>query len=489
MIKTEVLIIGSGAAGLTAAMFLPRGMKILIAAKKNALRCNTEFAQGGIAAPLDQSDIEAHIADTIKAGATRCDLASVRLLLSRALPLIEELFKLKMPFDLAADGKLARTREAAHSKARILHAGGDQTGAVLRDFLLKKARETHGENLTFIEGEVYDILIENDVALGAKIKVEKECKTLIANKTIIASGGIGSLYKESTNAPSVLGEIHGALFMRGAKLENMHFTQFHPTALISNFDQKPLLTEALRGEGAIVIDENKKQFLNDYDASELSPRDQVSRAIFNHQKKGHRTYLDLSVFDYDYFVKRFPSIFELLIKSGFKPPFEATPISPAFHYTMGGIAANLNSRVLSQKNSEIKNLYAIGEAACTGLHGANRLASNSLLEALVFAKVAAEDITNNFSAIAINEKFDENNNIKLFAESDQNNTQIIRETLWKYVGIIRTKEELKTAKDIFDRIAESDAGFFVKLRLKTAQIIVEHAIAEKTSVGAHYIES
>ena len=303
---------------------------------------------------------------------------------------------------------------------------------------------------------------------------------IYADNIIIASGGIGALYKYDTNARTIAGEIQGIAIEKGIKLKDMEMTQFHPTVFIEmKFSQKLLLTEALRGEGAHVVDESGKRFLFDYDErGELASRDIVSRAIFIHQQKGHKVFLDVSMFDEEFFKKRFPTIYNKLRDYGINVPYELIPISPAFHYIMGGIEVNLNSKVLG-----FENLYAIGEVANTGVHGANRLASNSLLECFIFAKLAAKDIINNKFKTA-NIKF-EINNEPLFKKSDKEYKNLLREIMWKNVGIIRDEKGLKEALDFVDNSIDK-VGRMTKLRFLTAKEIIKSALNRKKSLGAHF---
>ncbi|MDR0665264.1 MAG: FAD-binding protein [Helicobacteraceae bacterium] len=475
MAQIDALIIGSGAAALSAALFLPENVRALLVSKPPELGCGTEFAQGGIACAIDQNDIESHIADTLKAGAGRCDEAVVRKLVSEGYLLTERLIKMGAPLDRDENGALLRANEAAHARARILRSSGDQTGARIRSFLMERLRYP----IAF--GDIIDLLIKEGRCYGATIAREGKRENIYARRTIIASGGFGALYEVTTNPPAILGELHGIAAFRGCRLADMHFTQFHPTALdCVGAGSKPLLSEALRGEGATIIDDRDRRFLEDYGANELSPRDQVSRAIFMHIKSKRRAYLDLSGFDNDYFAERFPAARRRLIEFGLKPPFSKAPISPAFHYAMGGIAVDKEARVFG-----VEGLYAIGEAAMNGAHGANRLASNSLLEALVFGAVAAESITSDQGGA----KSVEFETIKepLSQKEDAEVLNTIKKTLWSYAGVVRESGSLNKAAAILDELADREIGLLTRRSLITARAVVSRAIEAKTSVGAHYI--
>jgi L-aspartate oxidase len=263
----------------------------------------------------------------------------------------------------------------------------------------------------------------------------------------------------------------------------MEFTQFHPTVFVyDKRARKYLLTEALRGEGATIVDEKGERFLFNYaKEGELAPRDIVSRAIYKHQKKGHRVYLSFENFSEEFFKQRFPTIYMIFRNLGFNVPYEKVPISPAFHFMMGGIDVDLNSKVKG-----FKNLYAIGEVACTGVHGANRLASNSLLEALVFSKRAVED--SKASSFEMVEKEFKCDKIELTKPDDKRLKSALREIMWKKVGIIRHENELKEALSFVQELLNSDIGHLLRLRALSAKEIIKSALNRKESVGAHYIE-
>ncbi len=474
----DYLIVGAGIAGLYAALNIPSNKKTLILAKDPLWECNTFYAQGGIATAVDSDDVALHIEDTLKAGAGLCNREAVEILSRNSIAVIEDLLARGFEFDTDEKGNLLFTKEAAHSRARILHAGGDATGRELHRFLLQQTEATVLEGVVVI-----DLLIEDDIAYGVCVRQGAREFTIYAKNISIASGGIGSLYEYHTNAKMISADLQGIAAMRGLPLKDMEFTQFHPTVFVYNTRaRKYLLTEALRGEGATVVDERGERFLFEYDPrGELAPRDIVSRAIYRHQKKGHKVYLNFSAFNEEFFKKRFPTIYRNFQNLGFNVPKEQVPISPAFHFIMGGIATDTWGRV-----EGMQNLYAIGEVACTGVHGANRLASNSLLEGLVFSKRAVEDsLINEFSytpkEFAIEKR-------QLVKSEDAKFKSLLRKTMWEKVGIIRKPSELQEAKDIVTQIANKPIGYLLRLRLASALAIIEAAIARKKSVGAHYIE-
>lgn len=381
----DYVIIGTGLAGLNAARLIPKNKRVLILCKMSTWNCNTFWAQGGIASAVDESDIPVHIKDTLEAGVNYNDKEAVELLSKKSQSTIKNLIDAGMKFDLNDKGELAYTKEAAHSRNRILHADGDATGRMMHIFLLEQC-----EHEIVTQAVVCDLLIKDDICYGVQYFVnETKQKVAYAHNTIIASGGVGSIYRYHTNSTANAGEIQGIIAEKGLALKDMEMMQFHPTVVRgTSFARKPLLSEALRGEGAYIVDENGYRFLFDYHKDgELAPRDVVSRSIFDYNKKtGLGVYLSFETFEKKAFKLRFPNIYSNLKELGYDLPFERVPISPAFHYSMGGIDVTMDGKVKG-----MKNLYAIGEAACTGVHGANRLASNSLLEGLVFSQIAIEN--------------------------------------------------------------------------------------------------
>jgi L-aspartate oxidase len=435
------------------------------------------LAQGGVACPIDEDDIESHIQDTLIAGAGMCNEEAARALIRNGYAIVRELIELGVPFDRGKDGKLLFTREAAHSKSRILHIDGDRTGLKLHSFLEKR------NHIKRVSGTISDLLIADGVCYGVSALFGGQPMNLYARHTIIASGGFGGLYQVTTSHGAMIGQLHAIAAMRGCRLADMHFTQFHPTALNleNSAPQKPLLSEALRGEGALIEDEDRRGFLADYGENELSPRDKLSRAIFHHQQKGHRVFLNLSRFDEPYFKSRFPAIRALLNDHGYESPYDAVPISPAFHYAMGGIAVDLRAKTL-----DVQGLYAIGEAACTGAHGANRLASNSLLEALVFGKIAAETIAGD--SVHNAPKTFKISSAEQFGADDRACMDKTQKILWEKVGIARAPSKMRQAKEELNELKNMRIGELMKHSLSCAEAIVDQALAMNKSVGAHYVK-
>lgn len=479
----DYIIIGTGIAGLNAARLIPKNKRVLILCKMSTWNCNTFWAQGGIASAVDETDIPAHIEDTLTAGVNYNDKEAVELLSKKSVSAIKNLIADGMKFDLNDNGELAYTKEAAHSRNRILHADGDATGRMMHIFLLE-----HCEHAIITQAVVCDLLIKDDICYGVQYFTDEITqKVVYAHNTIIASGGVGSIYRYHTNSTANAGEIQGIIAEKNLPLKDMEMMQFHPTVVRgTTFARKPLLSEALRGEGAYIVDENGYRFLFDYhEDGELAPRDVVSRSIFDYNKKtGLGVYLSFETFEKKAFKKRFPNIYANLKELGYELPFERVPISPAFHYSMGGIETTLDGKVKG-----MKNLYAIGEAACTGVHGANRLASNSLLEGLVFSQIAVEDSLKNDFQI-IKENYDKPIiNYVRNKEIDKNIKDNLREMMWTHASIVRNPANLKTTLETIEDYLKLGVGRLLYLRLLTARAILKAAINRKQSLGAHYIKN
>ncbi|MGD9971173.1 MAG: L-aspartate oxidase [Sulfuricurvum sp.] len=476
--RYDVVIIGSGVAGLYTAIELPKSMKVLIVNKSNPWECNTYYAQGGVTTAYDNEDIPSHISDTLIAGAGMCNENAVRIMSESSQEVIQDLIERGFNFDKDEDGNLLYTKEAAHSRNRILHAGGDATGRYLHFFLLGQNPHPMLSNAT-----VVDLLVEEGRCCGVEIWTEGGRRIIYSDNVVIASGGIGSLFEYHTNAHTVSGEMQGICIEKGIPLESMEMTQFHPTVFVANnWARKLLLTEALRGEGAHVVDENGYRFLFEYDPrGELAPRDIVSRAIFDYrQRKNKQVYLSCEHFETEYFKGRFPNIYKALHDLGFNVPKERVPISPAFHYAVGGIKTEMDGSIPG-----MKGLFAVGEAASTGVHGANRLASNSLLEGLVFAHKAAESIQKS-QPVTCTGRFDPGNE-PLVLEGDKAKKDRLRQIMWKHVSIVRTPQGLQEAKEEVEILLQSPLGRMLRLRLLCAKAVIEGALSRSESIGVHFI--
>ena len=477
----DFLIIGSGIAGLNAARLIPADKKVLVLCKKSPWECNTFYAQGGIATAVDDQDIPLHIQDTLNAGVNYNNIKAVETLSKNSKACIEDLIESGLEFDKNDKGNLAYTKEAAHSRSRILHADGDATGRQIHMFLLEKCSHS-----IVTDAVVCDLLIQDGICYGAQYFTdETTLKVTYAHNVILASGGIGSIYKYHTNSPAIAGEVQGICLEKGLSLKDMEMMQFHPTVLKgTSYARKPLLSEALRGEGAFIVDEDNYRFLFDYHKDgELAPRDVVSRAIFDYNQKTNKgVYLSFEAFDKTFFKKRFPNIYSNIKDLGYDLPFEKVPISPAFHYAMGGIEIDLTAKV-----KDMRNLYAIGEAGCSGLHGANRLASNSLLEGVVFSKLAVEDCFKNNFKISYENYTKEIKSFVRNKDIDKDIKNLLRKIMWDNAAIVRNKSNLEEALIQIETFLKEDVGRLLFLRLLTAKSILQAALQRKESLGAHYL--
>ena len=482
MEKYDVLIIGAGIAGLYAAMQLPSSKKVLVVCKDIPWECNTFYAQGGMSTALNEEDVPLHVSDTMAAGAYHNNEEAVKIMSETSLETTADIIAKGMEFDKDEEGHLLYTKEAAHSVERIIHAGGDATGRYMHYFMMVQNKHQLQKNTL-----VYDLLIENGRCYGVKATVNYEPTTIYADDVIIASGGVGSLYEFNTNSRTVSADIHGICVEKGIELADMEFMQFHPTVFVDTpYARKLLLTEALRGEGAHVVDEEGRRFLFDVDPrGELASRDIVARGIFKYKREtGKQAYLDFSMFEEEWFEHRFPNITRTFGALGFQFPKDKVPISPAFHYANGGIKCDTNGCIPG-----MEGLYVIGEAARTGVHGANRLASNSLLEGVVFAKRAIDHLLGRGHQQIKTPEFEKDYGNILHKENDKTYKQKLRQVMWDDIGIIRTTKDLHEAKNLIYDMKNHDIGRLLELRLNTASAIVEAALARTESLGSHYMEA
>ncbi len=475
MRQYDVIIIGAGVAGLYCAAALPPHLKVLILCKAQPWECNTFYAQGGISVARDESDISSHTQDTLSAGAELNNKECVETLTNNSILVLNELIEGGFMLDRDENGALLYAKEGGHSKARIVHSGGDATGRSLHTYLIGKLRARLWKN-----AEVVDLLIEEDKCYGVCVQTKLGTHNLYAHHIVIASGGVGGLFKYHTNAYTISSDLHGIILEHHLALQDMEMLQFHPTAYVDNPQaRKYLISEAVRGEGGVIVDDLGKRFLFDYDSrGELAPRDIVARGIMDYCAKHQRkAFLDVSAFDGG-FKNRFPNIYRDL-SPYLNIPFEPIPISPAFHYSMGGIAVDTNGLVKG-----MSNLYAVGECACNGLHGANRLASNSLLEGLVFGRSVAHHIVENptRTRIAHFPLCDE----VLEKDGDSKLKNVLRDIMWDKVGTLRSKSGLDSALGGIEVMLESNIGRMLRLRLLVARKIVQSALNRTQSKGAHY---
>lgn len=387
-IKTDTVIVGSGVAGLFAALCLPKEQDVLVITKENLDDCDSFLAQGGVCVLKDINDFDCYFEDTMKAGHYENNPESVRVMIESSQDVIGTLIDLGVKFDTDGDGEYDYTREGAHRRNRILHHK-DETGKEITATLLDIAKTK--PNITFVTRTTMIDLIEKDnVCYGIVCYDEYgEKGAILADNIILATGGIGGLFKNSTNYPHITGDSFALALKHGIELQNMNYIQIHPTTLYSKKKgRRFLISESVRGEGAVLLNENGERFTD-----ELQPRDVVTNAIVEEMKKfgTDHVYLNLPTMTSEEAKKRFPNIFEACMEEGYDMTKDNVPVTPAQHYMMGGVKTDTNGV------TSMKNLYAVGETACNGVHGKNRLASNSLLESLVFAKRAADTISNDTS--------------------------------------------------------------------------------------------
>lgn len=482
----DFLIIGSGVAGLRAAIELAPYGSVLVVTKDKPTESNTEYAQGGIAVVMsDEDEVGIHFEDTFKAGDGLCREDAVRKLVEEGPERIAELISWGAEFDREGT-KLDLTLEAAHSRRRVLHAHGDSTGKELARVLLNKARSFPSVR-KYPFAITVDLIMHDGECRGAYVLRDREIISLFARATILATGGAGQLYSRTTNPQVATGDGMAIAFRAGAQLEDMEFIQFHPTSLYSPTAPQFLLSEAMRGEGAILLNSNKQRFMQSYHPlAELAPRDVVSRAIMSEMVTTGSNYvlLDLRHLKKEFVKNRFPGIHATCLQYGIEITEDLIPVSPAAHYIMGGIKTDISGR------TSIPGLYAAGEVACTGVHGANRLASNSLLEGLVFGMRTGQAALS--SPVKPAAKGPSISNPASIRDHDEIR-HTLRKMMWERVGIIRCASSLSEARErlsAWQVITERDYITRRELELKNmltiARIIVHAAMSRKGSVGAHY---
>ena len=480
-IRTRFLVVGSGVAGLHTAWRASQHGDVLLLTKRSLFDSATAYAQGGIAAALGAGDSPTlHRQDTLAAGAALCDAAAVQVLVEEGPARVRELQTAGAEFDLDPKGELLLGREAAHSTNRIVHAHGDQTGAEVARTLIARVRAS--QRVKVLErARVLDLIVSRGACVGVRASVAGKAVEIIAEATVLATGGCGQAYRYTTNPVVATGDGYAIAHRAGVTLADMEFVQFHPTALDTPENPLALISEAVRGEGAVLVNEKGERFmLKVHKDAELAPRDVVARAIFRQQKRS-RVYLDARALGRG-FSKRFPGIFALCTARGIDPRKDLIPVTPAAHYMMGGVVTDLNGR------SSLPRLYAVGEVARTGVHGANRLASNSLLEGLVFAERVARDLAGVAPLKAVPA-------VKRWAVppfSDRGAAQVaadrVREVMWHHAGIARTARGLRTAvSDLAEIESRLPVGATEELNLvQTARLIVGAAQRRKESRGGHY---
>ncbi|MBI5102243.1 MAG: L-aspartate oxidase [Nitrospirae bacterium] len=484
--EVDFLIIGSGVAGLRAAIELAPYGGVLVVTKDKPNESSTEYAQGGIAAVMsDEDTVGIHLEDTLKAGDGLCREEAVKVLVEEGSERIKELISWGAEFDREGM-KLSLTLEAAHSRRRILHARGDSTGKELERVLLKKVLSLKSVR-KYPFAITMDLIIKDSECHGAYVVKDGEVIALLAKATILTTGGAGQLFSRTTNPMVATGDGMSIAFRAGALLEDMEFVQFHPTSLYSPTAPQFLLSESMRGEGAVLRNINGERFMERYHPmAELAPRDIVSRAIISEMVRtdSRHVYLDLRHMDKDFVKKRFPAIYATCLRYDVDITSDLIPVSPAAHYIMGGVKTDLDGK------TSIKGLYAAGEVACTGVHGANRLASNSLLEGFVYGARAGSAARNTVISPSKSACYDPASGSIPDSEEIRRS---LRKIMWEKVGIIRcanSLDEARRALRVHNHILNEDYCRRHELELKNmltlARIIIEAADMRKGSVGAHY---
>jgi L-aspartate oxidase len=502
----DVLILGSGAAGLSAALHLAEHTRVTVVSKSTLAESCTLYAQGGVAAVLDAHDsIDSHVTDTLEAGGGLCHPDVVRFTAERAAEAIHWLIGNGVPFTReGADKGYHLTREGGHSHRRIIHAA-DSTGRAIETTLVDRAR-SH-PNIRVVENHIAVDLITTgklghspNVCVGAYLldRITGRVQAFPARFVILATGGASKVYLYTSNPDLATGDGIAMAWRAGCRVANMEFNQFHPTCLYHPKAKNFLITEAVRGEGGRLLLPNGERFMDRFDTrGELAPRDVVARAIDHEMKRlgAACVYLDISHKPADFVTSHFPTIYRTCLEYGIDITREPIPVVPAAHYTCGGVVTDLRAC------TDLANLYAAGEIAFTGLHGANRLASNSLLEGLVFGKAAADDIRARLAEVPPPPHvpaWDESR----VTDSDEevvvsHNWDELRRFMWDYVGIVRTDKRLERAKRRVDLLSGEIAEYYSNFRVtndllelrnlvQVAELIIRCAMERKESRGLHY---
>ncbi|MBX3244813.1 MAG: L-aspartate oxidase [Acidobacteria bacterium] len=485
---TDFIVIGSGVAGLRASVALAEsGADVTVLTKDKASESNTEYAQGGVAVVLsDDDNAELHEGDTLVAGAGLCDEAAVEVLVTEGTRYIKQLIDWGTEFDREA-GKLIFTQEAAHSRRRILHAHGDSTGKeIVRSLIARAGAEPTINLLPFSATE--SLIINDGRCVGVRYldPILRAPREVFAKAVILCTGGAGQLYQHTTNPSVATGDGMAMAYRVGADMADMEFIQFHPTALSVEGAPRFLLSEAMRGEGGILRNVSGERFMERYDERlELAPRDIVSRSIVAEMRRtGSRfVYLDMMALDGDFLRERFPKIDETCRYFGLDISKQMLPVSPASHYCMGGVRTDLWGR------TTVPGLYAAGEVACTGVHGANRLASNSLLEGLVFGARAGEAALENESIHMPISEMDPSAGSSGTASEQGIATAVrkrVKRLMWERVGILRERVSLKRAISELEQIASSGLSTSSANFVMLALLVSRAALWREESRGGHF---
>ena len=489
-LQTDFIVIGSGVAGLRASIELAKsGARVTVLTKDKASESNSEYAQGGVAVVLsDDDNAELHEEDTLIAGAGLCDVKAVETLVVEGTKYIKQLIEWGTEFDREG-GKLSFTQEAAHSRRRILHAHGDSTGKEIVRALIARARQE--KKIVLMPFANTESLIINDgrcVGVRFLDPILRAPREIYAKSVVLCTGGAGQLYLHTTNPSVATGDGMAMAYFAGAEMADMEFVQFHPTALSLENAPRFLLSEAMRGEGGILRNKFGTRFMSNYDERlELAPRDIVSRSIVAEMRKtGTRNvFLDMTALDEDFLKERFPKIYETCKFYNLNIAKDLLPVSPASHYCMGGVRTDLHGR------TTVSGLYAAGEVTCTGVHGANRLASNSLLEGLVFGARAGEAAISDNSKFQIpNSKFEESEEKSGIRHLESGISTAVKKrvkrVMWERVGILRDKNSLKRALKEFEQISQSNLSVSSRNFVTLAKLVTIAALWREESRGGHF---
>ncbi|MEZ5894607.1 MAG: L-aspartate oxidase [Parvularculaceae bacterium] len=483
--QSDILIIGAGVAGLYTALKLAPRPVTIITARPLGEGGATPWAQGGLAAAVGKNDSpNLHFADTMQAGAGLVDPEAAQILVEAGADAVEDLIRLGVAFDRDEKGNLKLGREAAHCRDRIVHATGDQAGAAIMKALIERARAA--EHITIMERIVVEDILVNDngAACGALVYdvAAGEREAFEAGETILATGGLGGLYAVTTNPTPAQG--HGLAFAAraGAVIRDPEFVQFHPTALDIGIDPAPLATEALRGDGAVLVNKNGEPFMARYHKDkDLAPRDVVARAVEAERSAGRGAYLDATKAIGAKFPDAFPTVFAACQFGKIDPREQLMPVAPAAHYHMGGVETDLDGR------SSVRGLWAVGEVASTGVHGANRLASNSLLEAIVFGARIADALKESFVTVSEGGGAPADRMDLPPRPAPQKLMARLRKAMSEGCALIRTRESLQgVVNTILELNSEAEMTSGLKSALVTSEIIAQGAMMREESRGGHF---